>query len=225
MTDIPLSTGLVPFTPAYREKEAKPPVYMIKPGTVIEREQLEAELAGPRWRAPRVFVFQELDAFANGIRALLPEGDDRARLLELVEHRRAGDELDAADEAVLLEADRIVMGAWPEYQMLLEFKSRRAHITPLLAFMTFVKGWKNVPSTYAAGMDGRVSESALSGVQQNDLRLVGLHVYNLLYAGGQEKNSVSPSKSESVPKISRSASKSPAGGKSTAADGKKTRAS
>ncbi|API58279.1 hypothetical protein BSL82_02300 [Tardibacter chloracetimidivorans] len=221
MTDIALSTALVAFTSPIKGYDGKAATFQIKPGGVVERELFEAELAA-RWRAPKVYHFQLCDALADGVRALA-EKEDQPRLLEVIRLSRAAEKLSKEDEALLVETERLMANAWPEFRILQERQVQRGSILPLVAFMWFVKGWDDaVPGKIAFTADEKVAEAALAHVHPLDIRTVGNEAYAMLYGGGHAKNSAALSGSGESQETSNSDSASPADGKSTGKSGRKT---
>jgi hypothetical protein len=180
------------WTPPWREGEESPPVYLIRAGSVIEREQVEAELAGEH-RAARVYSFQLQAAFTKGVDALLgedPEGAARLKELVALEGALEGDEQLPDDEAAMLAGAREVLAEhYPAYHILRAQEQRREAMAPLVAFRRFVVGWENVDATFARGIDGRVTLAAMQSLDAFEMRLAGRTAYSMLYGGGQTKNS------------------------------------
>lgn len=221
MTDVALSTALVAFTSPIKGYDGKAATFQIKPGGVVERELFEATLAA-RWRAPKVYRFQMLEALSDGVRELADK-DDQPRLLEIIARSRASETLDKTDQALLVETERLMASAWPEYRILQEREAQRENILPLVAFCTFVKGWDaTVPGAISFTPDEKVAEAALAHVHPLDIRVVGNEAYAMLYGQGHAKNSDALSVSDEAPVTSTSDSASPADGKSTAKSGRKT---
>lgn len=230
----------VRFTPASRAGEPTPPVYLLRAGSVIERGQLEAELAGP-YRAGRVYGFELREAIQSGVATLLAGDAEQDRLFALVaqeeEEMTAAMEaaaqgrdvpassLSADDQRALADLRRILAEHWPDYRELVAQLERRRELAPVLAFRRFCTGWENVKAPFALGPDRQVSDAALRGVAELDILSAGNHAYSLLYAGGQEGNSAPPDASASGPATSSSDAPSPAaGGTSPGNDGRRTRA-
>lgn len=201
---------------------ADAPTYLIRAGDVIERGMLEAELAGEH-RAGPVYDFQLLAAFAGGIAALMPDDPDAERLIDLQRAEASGQKLPDDDARALVRARDVLTEHWPEYRALAAQIARRDQLAGILAFRRFCVGWENVPGTYARGADGLVTMDALAAVDPVELRVAGLHAFELLYAGGQEKNSSPPSKSGGDHRTSPSDEPSPAAGGSRSKTGRKTR--
>lgn len=222
------STGVThPFTPKWQEDIAPAPVYHLRAGSVIEREMLEAELAGS-YRAGRVWPFELRAALVEALTAF--GGDDRAALIELADREQAAalgqadQALDAGEQATLDQARQVVAEHWPEYAALLAQMQRRDQLLPVLAFRKFCTGFENVADAEFAMTAGLVAESALRAVPPLALRAAGVFAYQLLYAGpSAEKNLPPPSASKGSRANSRSGGGSRAAGKLARTTGTKTR--
>jgi hypothetical protein len=179
------------WTPPWRENDADAPVYLIRAGSVIEREQVEAELAGEH-RAGRVYAFQIQAAFSKGVDTLLADDEAGAARLKEVVGAEAGlkdGETLPEDEAAMLAAARDVLAEhYPPYRALLAQEQRREAMAPIVAFRRFVVGWENVAAVYARGPDGLVKLTSLEGVDAFEMRLAGRTAYGLLYGGGAAGN-------------------------------------
>lgn len=234
------TTEKVRFTPAAHADKPGPPVYLLRAGSVIERGQLEAELAGP-YRAGRVYGYELRAAIQSGVATLLAGDAGQDRMFELVAREEeamtaaaeaiaagqtpAETTLNADEQRALAEMRRILAEHWPEYRELVAQLERRRELAPVLAFRRFCAGWENVGTTFARGPDGLVSDTALRGLSEFDIIAAGNYAYGLLYAGGQEGNSVPPYASASGPATSSSDALSPAAdGTSPAKGGRRTRA-
>lgn len=183
-------------------------VFYYRAATVTERELFEAEAAG--YRAGRVFPWDLQDKFFAGLQALLPEDPEAVdRLADA--HRRSsyGEELTSAEQAELDQVTDALVQHWPGYRLLIEQAARRDAIMPVLAVRRFVTGWENVnddagnPVACTRGLDGMVTESSLSAVPPITLKRLGMEIYGNLYATGEAKNSVPPSKSGGVQRTSK----------------------
>lgn len=221
---IATSKAPVAFTLPWR-KGPGASVFQVRPGDVIERAELEAEIAGEH-RAARVYRFELDAAFEAGVKALLADRpDDAAQLIEWLGHESAGEALEPQEAALLREARDTLAEHWPAYRALRSRQERRNALTPVVAFRRFVCGWEGegMPA-YAAGPDGLVPLDLMAQLDPLAVQAAGAHAYSLLYAGGSEKNSASPSPSDEGRKTSTSDSRRGAG-KSTAKRGSKTRSS
>lgn len=215
------------FTPPWHkpaEGEAAPdaPVYLIRAGNVIERGLLEAELAG-EYRAGPVYDFELLAAFAEGVTALLDDAGEAEQLVSLAEADALKQEIAGEERSALADARNLLAEHWPNYRALTARLARRNQLAGVLAFRRFCVGWENVEAEFARGVDGLVTMDAIGALDPLDLKVAGLFAFDLLYAGGQEKNSSRPSKSDAAPRTSPSAAPSREGGKSPAKGGRKTR--
>lgn len=227
---IALSTAEpVRFTPAFLQGRDDAPVFLIRPGTLIERAQLEAELAGPPYNAGRVFPWDLADAAADAARALL-SGDDLGQVLDALatlKQAQGIETLPQEQRQLLVAIDTALMQEWPEYAELRSREARRQEILPLLAAQRFLVGWEGFDTPFTTGKDGRPSETALRVLGALYLPSVGYEAYRLLYAEEQRPLSASPSKSGPDRVTSPAAGAPPSAaraGKLTAKSGRKTRA-
>lgn len=244
-----LHTKPAPFTPPWYKDGG--PVYMIRAGTAVDRELLEAELSG-RYDAGRVFDFELAAAFNAAIDHLLADSPEQLAELrallgaeaEVAEANAAA--LDAAaalpeeeqeaylkanlaslsdnDRQTLAETRALVAKYWPEYAALTARQARRNNMVPLLAFGYFCGDWSGLDHPFEKGMDGLVSMKAIGNVPPLDMKAAGLHAYRLLYAGEDvAKNSDAPSRSANGRATSPSGAASERkAGKSRASPGGKT---
>lgn len=220
-----LSTKLAErFTPEWLKGQQGAAVYLMLPGSVIDRASLEAELTG-EYQAGRVFSFELLEAFTAGVKALADE-EDQAHLIALA-HAEAGgaDDLDADDKQLLDDAKAELARYWPAFRDLNHRMQRRREFAPLLAFRRFCVGWENVDVPFSRGRDGMVDAEALKRIDPLEMASAGHFAYGLLYPSDQEGNSAQPSPSDESPAPSTSDAQQAAAGTSTESDGKKTRAS
>ena len=224
------TTQAIRFTPSWREGSPNAPVYHLRAGSVIERGQLEAELAGMH-NAGRVFAFQLEQVMREGVTTLLADDPGLDRVLEVVALVEDGQDLSADDARMMAEVRGILAEHWPEYRTLITQSQRRTEIAPVVAMKRYCVGWDNAVSeqgeavAYEAGRDGQVTDKALSALQALDLMVAGNRAYALQYGAGQEGNSARAASSESDPQTSTSDGASKAAGTSAVSDGKKTRAS
>lgn len=198
--------------------------FMIRPGNIIERGELEADLA--EHRAGRVFDFQLMEAFEEGLKALLEADEDAvAKIREAAIAEADGQEVAAEDRAGLEMAREALRTAWPAYRTLLAQAARRNELIPTFAFQRFVTGWEGdgLPE-YRQSADGMVDLDLMAELEPVIVRIVGLRAYQMLYAAGEEKNSepLSPSV-ESLPPSKSDAQRK--AGSSAKRSGRKTRSS
>lgn len=216
------TTATVPFTPSWQcvDGEPKPgaPVFHIRAGGVIERGQLEAELAGP-YRAGRVYGFELRGAMRTGVVALLADDPEFERVLGLIdaeaEAEAGGATLTEDDAQFFAQIRNILAESWPEYRDLVAQLERRRELAPVLAFRRFCAGWDHVAVPHALGRDRCVTEAALRGVDPLDMLAAGNRAYSLLYADDQAGNSERPGSSAKDLKTSTSVDTSTADGRST----------
>ena len=209
------TTEPVRFTPAFMVGKADAPVFLIRPGSVVERAQLEAALAAPPYNAGRVFPWDLADAAADAARALLT-GDDLGQVLDALAAMKASLGLAALPDdqrQLLLGIDDALTSHWPEYAALRQQEARRNELLPLLAAQRFLVGWEGIEAPFTRGKDGRASDDALRILGQFFLPLVGREAYRLLYAEEQRPLSLPPSKSGPAPVISPAVAKRRSGAK------------
>ena len=250
------TTALQRFTPPHRAADpssADPaaPVYLVRAGSVDDRDTLESELAAPPFNAGVVYWNELREAIEDGARTVITAPEDLGRVLEAVAMlsdrdcivaealARAGQasaqQLDLAAEftrakALVAQIEEVLGDAWPPYAALMRQKANRQQRLPTVATRRFLRGWENVfdaagePVPFKIGIDGLVSAETLRAMDPLDLRVTGLHVYGLLYAETARPFSPPPSKSESAPAISTAggARRTAAAGKSTARSTAKT---
>lgn len=214
------------FTPKWMEGQADAPVYLLRAGTVMERELMEAELAG-EYQAGSVWQPELRDAICAGFAAL--GGDDAETLLALAEAHFSGAIEDPAQQAVYDEALSVLALHWPDYRRLVAQSERREAIIRLVAFSRFCCGWENVRAAdgsaveFKRGADGRVAEAALARIPRFEMQAAGAAAYRLQYPElSAEKNSAPPSPSADGPEISTADAPTGADGSSTEPNGPKT---
>ena len=212
-----------PYVPSWREADEKPPRYFFRAASVIERSQIEAELSG-EYEAGRVFSFEVVTAFRNGLNALLEGDPELDRLLELVQSESDGVALAGEDRQALVEARAVLVRHWPEYRELIAQQERRKEIAPVLLFRRLCIGWENVYVTFERGKDKLIPETVLAQIDPIEMIGAGNFAYGLLYAGSEERNFQQPSQSDAAPSTS-SSDVSRVVGKSKAKGGRKTPAS
>lgn len=192
---------LVPAAPAGGGKKgsgkiAPVPVFLLKAGTILERDQFEAELEG-RHAAGMVLSFHLLEAAVGGLRALLGK-EDAAEIEDLLRSdysAAAGDgSLSPQERAKVKGATEILAKHWPDYSALVEQEARRSQILPTLAFVQWCSGWENVtdqdgaPVEYARGATGEIDDALLRRVPFTMIRSAGMAAYGLQYGRSQAKN-------------------------------------
>lgn len=206
--------------------------FWLKPGTVIERAEFEAEIAGEH-RAAQVYPFQLSAELANGIAALLPDDPEavqRVHTLAMMEAQADEDNpMSAPDIAALAEMRDLVEQHWPSYRALVKQTARREQLLPIVALQFFCTGWDNLTGmdgeavTFVRGPDQRVSLEALGQIDPLTLRAAGLQAYRLQYGQSAEKNSAPRSNVEDAPATSLSGATTAKAGRSRAKSGVKTR--
>lgn len=201
--------GLIRFTPPWllaspepggdkgkqAVKPAAPPVFLLEAGSIVSRDQFEAELEG-KYGAGMVLSFHLLEAALDGLRALL--GDDATEIEELLRADLAAtsdaEQLTPQEKAKVKAATEILAKHWPEYAALVERESRRSRLLPTLAFVQWCKGWENLvdangePIEYARSATGEIADELLRRVPFVMLRAAGLEAYGVQYGRTQAKN-------------------------------------
>lgn len=186
-----------PFTPSWREDEENPPRYYFRGASVIERSQIEAELAG-EYGAGRVFSVEMISAFRSGLQALLADDPELDRLLELVQAESMGDAPDGDDRQLLLEARAVLQRHWPEYRALIAQQERRREIMPIILFRRLCCGWDNVSVPFSRGKDKLIPDAVLTRIDPMEMIAAGNFAYGMIYAGDEERNFPPPSPSGDV---------------------------
>lgn len=186
------TSTLHPFVPSWLKNEKKPPKFFLRAGDVLERELMQAELAGEH-QAAEVWAFELQEALVGGLREL--GGSTADQLIAIAEANFARALESESERATLLEASAMLAKAWPPYKLLLAQQHRRQTIIPLVAFRRYCAGWENVDADFSRGLDGLVSAEPLSAIDPTVLKMAGWTAWNLQFGGGEEKNSESPSKS------------------------------
>lgn len=212
-----------PFTPRWRDAEAAAPVYFLRAPSVIERGQIEAELSGEHG-AGRVFEFELISAFRNGLMTLLAGDPGLDRLIELVDREGEGEVLAAEDRQALIEARAVLVQHWPEYRELVAQRDRRREIAPIVVFRRLCTGWENVDVPFLRGSDRLIPDGTLMRIDPLELTAAGNFGYGLMYGAADERNFPQPSPSDDGPATSPSDT-SRADGTSKAKGGRKTPAS
>lgn len=222
------TTETVPFTPDWLKEKPSAPIFHLRAGSVIERGQMEAELAGPH-RAAKVWGYELRGAIISGVQALLAGDPDFDHLMGLIASENEEDFNPSEEDKRLLAGTRAVLSEhWPEYRDLIAQMERRREIAPIIALRRFCTGWENctsesdAPVPFARDRDGMVSDVALRGLKWLELINAGNRAFSLQYGAGEEKNSPPPPPSEGGLEPMSSDDASKAAGKSKAKGGRKT---
>ena len=184
------TTEAARYTPPPLQAEPDAPVVLLRAGSIIERGQMEAELAG-QYQAGRVLGYELRIAIREGVIALLGDDPELDHLLGLIDVEAEGnaDTLADADKRLLAEVRKTLAEHWPDYRDLVAQLERRREIAPIVAFRRFCTGWENVDAEFKRGRDGLVEEGCLRGLDVFTLRFTGNQAYALQYAADQEGNS------------------------------------
>ncbi|MFT3968423.1 MAG: hypothetical protein QM690_21345 [Sphingobium sp.] len=220
-----------PYTPSWRADAANPPRYFLRGGSILERTQLEAELAG-QYSAGRVYPSELYDAAREGVSVLLPSAEDAERIIELIgrqqEEEIAGAQsLNAMERNDLIEVYGALGRHWAPYRELMAQQARRRELAPLLAFSRFCTGWENIfdisdqPVAFEMGSDRLIPDGVLRRIDAMEMKAAGSYAFQLLYGTTEVRNFQQPSPSEGDQMIS-SPGTPRADGKSKAKSGRKT---
>lgn len=219
MTATDTTTGH-PYTPSWLADQPKPPRYFFRGASVIERAQMEAELSGEH-AAGRVFPYELIRAFRNGLMALLAGDPGLDDLLEAVEAESQGKVLADDQRQALVQAKAIISRHWPEYRELVAQQERRKEIAPVIVFARFCTGWENVEAEWSLGKDRKIPDATLLKIDSFEMMSAGNFGYGLLYGDTDERTFQQPSQSDADLSTS-SSDTSRADGSSAASDGQKT---
>ena len=183
-----------------KEKGKALPVFFLRPGTVLERDEFEAELEG-RYGAAGVLPFQLREIAREGIKALAASPDDAETMIELIERDYAietgqdgAEPLTVKDKARLKDVTEILQKHWPDYRAAREQNSRHNNYLPTLAFMRWCDGWENVTDrdgetvAYERDDRGDIPDAVLRRVPAIMMRGAGFEAYQLQYGRAQAKN-------------------------------------
>jgi hypothetical protein len=216
------TTETIAYTAPWRTDEGAP-VFHLRAASVIERGQMEAELAGT-YRAGRVFGFDLHQACRDGVQALLADDPEIDRLLALLDAEYNGEAADMpdADKRLLAEIRRVLAESWPAYRDLVEQGERRREIAPIVAFRRFCTGIDGKGITFTRDRAGMVSNATMAQIDALELSAAGSRAYSLAYGADMEKNLPPPSASDSGPVTSSSDAPSMEGGRSARKSGRKT---
>lgn len=207
---IPLSTTSVRFVPSlFEAAQTDAPVFYLRPGSVIERDMLEAELAGD-YRAGSVFRSDIARAFDEGIMTLMANDPGRDTVLAIAAANRAleeenaeaekakGRELTLDERQMLPIGERQILAGvretlsehWPEYRELVARTNRRRQMLPIVAFRRFCTGWDNLAEArpFAVGPDKLITLAVAGSIPALLMKMAGLEAYRMLYASDQAKN-------------------------------------
>lgn len=190
------------WSPAWvkKEKGAKVPVFFLRPGSVLERDEFEGELEG-RYNAAGVLPFQLREIAREGIKALADNPDDAELMIELIERdytieagQDGAEALSAKDRARMKDVTEILQKHWPDYRAAREQNARHNNYLPTLAFMRWCDGWENVTDSageavpYERDDRGDIPDAVLRRVPAIMMRAAGFEAYQLQYGRAQAKN-------------------------------------
>lgn len=216
------TTETVVFTPPWRT-DADAPVFHLRAASVMERGQMEAEVAGT-YQAASVMPWDLRAACVDGVNALLDGDSAKDQVLALIEAEAVGEgEPLAGDDLRLIEEVRKVLAEhWPPYRDLIAQMERRRALLPIVALRRFCTGIEAKGVTFTRDRTGQVSEATLAQLDPLEMTMAGSRAYALAYGADAEKNSQPPSLSGDGPATSGSDDTSKAAGRSAKRSGKKT---
>lgn len=183
-----------------KEKGVKVPVFHLRPGTVLERDEFEGDLEG-RHNAGGVALYVIREIAREGITALADSPDDAETMIALVEQdhdlqtkKDGAEPMDAKAKAQLREVFDILQKHWPDYRDAVAQNARHNNLLPTLAFMRWCDGWENLtdadgePVEYSRNARGEIPDDVLRRIPALMLRAAGLEAYQVQYGRGQAKN-------------------------------------
>lgn len=216
------TTETVPFTPPWRT-DADAPVFHLRAASVMERGQMEAEVAGT-YQAASVMPWDLRAACVDGVNALLDGDPAQDQVLALIEAEAVGEgEPLAGDDLRLIEEVRKVLAEhWPPYRDLIAQMERRRALLPIVALRRFCTGIEAKGVTFTRDRTGQVSEATLAQLDPLEMTMAGSKAYALAYGADAEKNLPEPSSCDEGPKTSSTAGSSKAAGRSARRSGRKT---
>lgn len=216
------TTETVAFTPPWRT-DTDAPVFHLRAASVMERGQMEAEVAGT-YQAASVMPWDLRAACIDGVNALLDGDQAQDQVLALIEAEAAGDgEPLAGDDLRLIEEVRKVLAEhWPPYRDLIAQMERRRALLPIVALKRFCTGIEAKGVTFTRDRTGQVSEATLAQLDPLEMTMAGSRAYALAYGADAEKNSPPPLQSEDGQATSGSDATSKAAGRSGRKSGRKT---
>lgn len=232
MTVLTSTDATVLFTPSWYTTSPKP-VFHLRAADVIERGQMEAELAGEH-QAGKVYGFELNAAIRSGVHFLMQDDPGLDHVLSLISAESQGEADGLADEdkQILIAVRKALALHWPEYKDLVAQANRRREIVPIVCLRRFCTGWDDLKAdngkliVFEQGRDGLVTEAALRRINPLDLMAVGNKAYALQYVDEDDSgNSPRPGSSDNGHATSSSDEPSKVAGTSANASGKKTRAS
>lgn len=216
------TTETVPFTPPWRT-DADAPVFHLRAAGVIERGQLEAEIAGT-YQAASVMPWDLRAACVDGVNALLDGDPAQDQVLALIEAEASGEgePLSGDDLRLIEEVRKVLAEHWPPYRDLIAQMERRKALLPIVALRRFCTGIEAKGVTFSRDRTGQVSEATLAQLDPLEMTMAGSRAYALAYGADAEKNLPPPSQSGDGPATSGSDDTSKAAGRSAKRSGKKT---
>lgn len=182
---------------ALEARDGRPPVYLLRVPQHRDRKAFRAALirAGAR-PVSQAEVLEGLRAAIKGAAA----PDQVAALLEIVDQFEAAGRDGRADESLardVAEIERVMRRAWPPYAALLGDQTEYLQVAPLVAAKLFLIGWENVAAPFKR-VGGEVPDAVLEAIEERDLDEIGWRAFALMHPSkDQEKNSASPSRSDS----------------------------
>lgn len=177
-----------------------PPVYLLKPATVMERAAFRRDVhaTGARYHDDAAL----LDCLRDGIKALVDDTQkpELLAVIDAVEELRAAapSTPSAADVKTLADFDEIestLRQHWPRYAQMTAERAYWITVAPIIACRHFLRGWENRRCAFIRKA-GLVAEDSLALLDETELMEIGFKAMALMQPSrDQEKNSVSPSRS------------------------------
>jgi hypothetical protein len=194
------------FTPAARQDEDRPPVYLIAPLSWREKAEWQSDLVlagASRWPSDLAVI----DAVRLAVLDVQP--DNEAELLSAIDEFRDAVVAQEAGAGQVPVALREAYGAvearlrgHPGVALLLSERIMFALLAPPLCAARALVGWENVPLTFER-RGGKVPDALIGCIPADDLTAIGGRALALMRVSDEEKKaSDSPSLSPDDPKIS-----------------------
>uniref|UniRef100_UPI0035CC36EA hypothetical protein n=1 Tax=uncultured Sphingomonas sp. TaxID=158754 RepID=UPI0035CC36EA len=225
MTILTSTTETIPYKAPWREDDPAAPVFHLRQGTVIERGQMEAELAGQH-RAGKVYGFALRAAERSGVLSLLSGDPGHGEILSLLDAEQEGDAegFTETQKRLLTETRAILAEHWPEYRDLIMQRERRRVIAPIVALRRFCTNIVGENVAFSKTIDNMVSDATLSALDELEIAMAGNRAFSLQFPSEDALGNSPPASSPADARAtSPSGSASKAVGRSKARSGPRTR--
>lgn len=180
------------FTPP-GEHPDPPPVYLIRPATVLDRAAFRRDMTavGARYHQKAA----QISALRRALQEVAPANLDQ--LLADIDAVEAGGDLAKAALPAVAEIEQKIARADPRYAELIADNEHWLEVAPHLAFRRFVAGWENVSVPFAQ-RGGLVAEATAEALPADHVVSVGYEAIRLFSpTKDEEKNSAPPPPSPS----------------------------